>query len=584
MRYLLSVLSSLVLLIGQPAGCERKKPVFTHDHGTTGVQGHGAGATHGHGDEEGEPPVTLTLFTPKVELFMEYPQLVRGSKARILAHLTVLSTGEPVRTGRLSLEAVAADGKALTLKMDAPAREGIFIPEPTFQTEGRYKARLILESPQVSDIDDLGELMVHADPQAALQAAQASSEIEPPGVVPFLAEQQWKIGVILQQVSKRTLVHRLAIPGQIITPQGASAVVVPPVAGRLLSPPDGRLPRIGDTVASGQILALVEPPMPATEVFQLNANRAQVQALETELALRELDLDSRALDVERSIIQSKARLDFAQRVMDRAIQLRKDGVGTQQQYDEAEQNLRLAKAEHEAANAMKTAYQNAKDKLASLRTKTLPSGQAPGGASLQLPLRSPISGEVLLAEHVEGEHLDAQEEVFRVVNRDRVWIEAKVSEFDLARLSKTPGATMTLPSCPGKRFDILGSGGGRLVNIGGAVDAQTRSVSVVYEMPNRNGLLRPGMVADVYLETHTASEAVAIPESAIVMDNGKPVTFVVLSGEKFQRRELEVGVRDGDFVEVKSGLQAGERVAAKGGYAIKLSSLSAASFGAGHGH
>ena len=122
------------------------------------------------------------------------------------------------------------------------------------------------------------------------------------------------------------------------------------------------------------------------------------------------------------------------------------------------------------------------------------------------------------------------------------------------------------------------------MNIGGAVDAETRTVSVVYEMPNPEGLLRPGMVAEVYLETRTASEAVAIPESAIVMDNGRPIAFVLLSGEKFQRRDLEVGVKDGGYVEVKNGIQAGERVAAKGGYAIKLSSLSAASFGAGHGH
>jgi RND family efflux transporter MFP subunit len=516
---------------------------------------------------------------------MEYPQLVRGTKARVLAHLTVLSTGEPVRKGSLTLEAITPDGKSLTLKLDAPARDGIFIPEPTFEIAGRYKARLVLQSPQVDDTVDLGELVVHPDPQAARNAAEASSETDPPGVVPFLAEQQWKIGVILEQVGKRTLVHRLAIPGQIIASQGASAVVVPPVAGRLLAPSGGKLPRIGDTVQAGQILAMVEPPMPATEVFQLNANRAQVQSLETELALRELDLDSRALEVERSIIQSKARMDYAQRVMDRANQLRKDGVGTQQQFDEAEQNLRLAQAEYEAANAMKTAYQNAKNKLASLRAKTLPPESQPSaGTSLQLPLRSPISGQVLLAEHIDGEHLDAQEEVFRIVNRDRVWIEAKVSEFDLARLSEKPGATMTLPSCPGKRFDILGSDGGRLVNIGGAVDAETRSVSVVYEMPNPEGLLRPGMVADVYLETRTASEAVAIPESAIVMDNGKPMAFVVLSGEKFQRRDLEVGIRDGGFVEVKSGIQAGDRVAAKGAYAIKLSSLSAASFGAGHGH
>ena len=64
-------------------------------------------------------------------------------------------------------------------------------------------------------------------------------------------------------------------------------------------------------VDAGQVLAMVEPPLPVTEVVQLSANRAQVQSLETELALRELDLDTRALEVERSLIQSEARRDYA---------------------------------------------------------------------------------------------------------------------------------------------------------------------------------------------------------------------------------------------------------------------------------
>jgi len=577
----LLVIIVLVVGIVLSSGCQRKAPLQG-----TGGHAHGqAAAPHGPAADHGPAPVGLTLFTPKVGLYLEYPQLIRGVKTRVLAHLTVLSNGEPVRKGTLTLQATAPEGKSLTVKVDAPARDGIFIPEPTFESAGRYQARLVLQGPQVEDTLDLGELVVHPDEQAALLAAQAPEEADPPGAVPFLAEQQWKIGVILEQVGKRTLVHRLSLPGQIMAPQGASAIVVPPVAGRLLPPPGGKLPRIGDTVQAGQVLAVVEPAMPVTEAFQLSANRAQVQSLETELSLRELDLDTKALEVERSIIQSKARLDYAQRVMDRERKLHEKGIGTGQQFDEAEQDLHLAKAEYEAANAMKASYLGAKERLAALRSRTLPSdNEALPTTSFQLPLRSPITGQILAAEHIEGEYLDGQAQVFRILNRDRIWIEAKVSEFDLTRLSDQPGATMTLPAYPDKRFDILGSNGGRLVNIGGAVDADTRTVSVVYEMANPDGLLRPGMVAEVYLETRTASEALAIPESAIVMDNGRPIAFVLLSGEKFQRRELEVGVRDGGYVEVKSGVQAGERIAAKGGYAIKLSSLSSASFGTGHGH
>ena len=68
------------------------------------------------------------------------------------------------------------------------------------------------------------------------------------------------------------------------------------------------------------------------------------------------------------------------------------------------------------------------------------------------------------------------------------------------------------------------------------------------------------------------------------MDNGRPVVFVLLDGETFQRRELETGIEDGGWVEVRSGVEAGERVATKGAYAIKLASLSPESFSHGHAH
>ena len=61
---------------------------------------------------------------------------------------------------------------------------------------------------------------------------------------------------------------------------------------------------------------------------------------------------------------------------------------------------------------------------------------------------------------------------------------------------------------------------------------------------------------------------VAVPESAIVDENGKPVAFVQVAGETFEKRYLELGNRDNGFVEVLSGLSKGERVTTSGAYAI----------------
>lgn len=570
------------MLVAGVGGCDRAtgggKPGDPHAHGDGGGHTHGAG-------EDGLDPISVTLFTKKLELFMEYPHLMKGVPAQFLVHFSVLATGEPIRKGSLTLEVTATGGTPAKKVWEAPKRDGLFVPEWTFDSPGLYRLRLLVNSPQAQDVVDVGEIVVHPDAHDAEHAAEAAGGDDPPDLVPFLMEQQWKIGMLLGQATQRTLVERLAIPAQIVAPQGASAAVSPPVAGRLLSPPDGRLPRVGERVEAGQVLAMIEPPLPVTEAFQLSANRAQVHALETELALRELDLDTKALEVERALIQSRAKLEYARRANQRFATLREKGVGTEQQYDEAQQSLRLAEAEHEAAQAMKRSYEEARGRFATLRSQAMPAAHPLGTnvASYRMPLPAPISGEVVSVAHIEGEHLNAHQEVFRIVNVDHVWIVGNISEFDLARMAENPSASLTLPSYPDRRFDILRSGG-RLVNVGKVVDLQSRTVSVIFELPNKDGLFRVGMFAEVHLETRKAVDAVAIPEEAVVMDNGRPIAFVLIAGESFQRRELELGVRDSGFVEIKSGVEDGQRVVTKGAYVVKLAARSPTSFGHGHVH
>ncbi len=559
---------SLFILVAAIAGCDRAS-YAGGDH-NSGHTSHDPGGGHGHGEDGGPDPISITLFTAKVQLFMEYPPLVKGEQAAFLAHLTVLATGEPIRSGRLTFEITPAYSTPVSLTLDAPKRDGLFVPEWKPDAAGVYKLRLSVDSPQVQETVDVGVLIVHADAHEAEHEAEHAAGAEPPDIVPFLLEQQWKLGTRYEQAAKRTLVRHLQIPGEITAPQGASAVVSPPVSGRLLPPPSSELPHIGDHVEAGQVLALVEPPLTVT----------------TELALRSLDLEVKALEAERSSMQAKARLDFARRTHEREAKLRQTGVGTDQRYEQAEQDLRLAEAEYNSALAAESHYEGALQKIVDMRAgmQARDADRTEYGSTLSLPLRAPISGCVVTANYVEGEHVDALQEVHRIVALEKVWIVAHISEFDLAELEQTPGASMTLPAYPGKRFDILGSDGARLQSIGTVIDPESRTVPIRYEMSNPGALFRAGMLADVYLETKRATNCTAIPEEAIVLDNGRPTAYVLIDGENFQRRELELGIRDNGWVEVKRGVLEGERVVTKGAYAIKLASLSPASFGHGHGH
>jgi multidrug efflux pump subunit AcrA (membrane-fusion protein) len=131
---------------------------------------------------------------------------------------------------------------------------------------------------------------------------------------------------------------------------------------------------------------------------------------------------------------------------------------------------------------------------------------------------------------------------------------------------------------------ILGAGGGRLVTLGTTVDAKTRTVPLVYEVPNPEGRLRIGMALNVYVETAHSTDALVVPVAALVEEDGRSIAYVQVSGETFAKRDLTLGIRDGAFVQVLAGLTAGERVVTKGAYAIRLASVSATLPAHGHAH
>ncbi|MBI4882415.1 MAG: efflux RND transporter periplasmic adaptor subunit [Planctomycetes bacterium] len=536
-------------------------------------------------EDEGPEPVAVTVFTDKVELFMEYPRLVPGLEAHFLAHVTVLETGEPVRSGQLRLELSPITGAPKTLEAPKPAREGLFIPVGSFDTSGHYDARIVVKSDQVEETIQLQPIVVHADLKGAYAAAEADGGEDPKDAVPFLLEQQWRIGLLMAQAERRALTQRLQVPGEVEAPHHAMAVVSAPLAGRLLPPESGRLPRIGDRVEKGQVLALLEPPLTTSDTAQLVANETYHDTLEMELLVREFDVQAKALEVEQALQQSQARLEFARQALVRIEGLREKDLGTVAELEAARRDVAMALREGEGSQALKESFAQAKERLDVLRTRraSVRCSATPSGPQRHA-LVAPISGEIVEADHVEGEHIESQGAIYRVLDLSRVWIATYVSEFDLAGVGDAPGALLKFAAHPDRSFDVLGELDGRVVNVGRVVDPETRTIALRYEATNPGGLFRAGMFADVFLETKRAVDAVAVSEDAIVMDNGRPVAFVLVDGETFEKRVLELGIRDGRFAEIRDGIQEGERVVTKGAYLVKLASASPASFGEGHAH
>jgi multidrug efflux pump subunit AcrA (membrane-fusion protein) len=118
----------------------------------------------------------------------------------------------------------------------------------------------------------------------------------------------------------------------------------------------------------------------------------------------------------------------------------------------------------------------------------------------------------------------------------------------------------------------------------GVIDPSTRALSVQFDVDNRDRRLLIGQTGTAILTTGDLERALAVPEAAVLTEAGRPYVFVHTSGESFVRRFIEVGVRDGGLVGVRSGVAPGERVVIEGAYDVQLASASNALPAEGHVH
>lgn len=528
----------------------------------------GGGSHHDENHDEPES-IRITQFSEELELFMEHPPLAAGVAAEFLCHFTVLDTGEPVREGVLTLRAAPDDaGPETVVTVERPEREGVYRPVVRLNAPGTYRVSFSLEGSQFSGRLECTGIMVHADPAAALAAAPAAAT-DPPDAVDFLMEQQWKIGMLLQPAMRREITQYVAAPGRIEAPQGAEAVIASPMAGRLAPPPGGRLPRLGDSVAPGQVIAYVQAPFLFT----------------AEVSERTLDLRRKGHEVTRDLAQAEADLAFAESEFERLSRLHQDSTASDREYKEAVRELEIARAAHRAAVALEAWHSAAAERFAELGMSA-PSESSAHPRELQsslIPLVTPIGGRVVHVGAVAGETVDAHQPVVRIMDTSSVWLVADVSEYDLGRLTPRMAAYLTSHASPDRLIDVFAAGG-RRVHVGETVSSATRTVEVRYEIPNPDGALRAGMYADVHIETGRTVDAVAIPEEAVVTDAGQAVVFVLLDGERFQRRTLVPGLRNRGWIEVRGGVSEGDRVVTRGAFALKQWVASPPDTGHGHDH
>jgi len=196
-----------------------------------------------------------------------------------------------------------------------------------------------------------------------------------------------------------------------------------------------------------------------------------------------------------------------------------------------------------------------------------------GATQRTLTLRSPVSGIVTEKKAVQGMRFMPGEALYQVTDLSSVWVVADVFEQDIAQVKLGATAQVRIDAYPDKTFT------GKLTYVYPTLKAETRTVPVRVELSNPGLLLKPGMFAQVEVATGAKAPALTVPTSAVI-DSGKRQVVLVSQGQgRFAPREVQLGARSDRYLEVRSGLQAGEEVVVAANFLIDAESNLQAALG-----
>lgn len=522
----MKTLALILIAAGLLSACDKLPGHNNADHDHDKKPAADAG---GHGHDHAPGAEKITHFTDRTELFVEFPRLVVGEQSAFAAHLTTLADFRALAAAKVSVVLAGGGQPDEVFSNDTPSQPGIFRPVATPKHGGEREMVIEVATAQFTVRHELGPVTVYADRKSA---DAAGGEHEDEGGIGFTKEQQWKVDFATAEVVKRELRPAVAATGQLRARPDGEALLTAPAASQVQ--PAGRFPQLGQAVKKGELLAYLTPRLGG----------------DTDLA-----------GLQAGASKAKVELDLAERELARIESLFKDEAVAQKRVESARAAAASARAEHEAASRRL--------------------GQYSGGGGI--PLRAPVSGILADVRVSPGAFAPEGTLLFHIADRKSLWLELRVPEAEAAKLT-TPSGTSFRVDGIAESFDIVAGKNGKLVAVGGAVDAQTRSVPVILEFAQPDERLRLGMAVRAQLFAGAPRTAVAVPAAAVLDENGIAVVFVMTGGESFERRPVRVGVRDGDWIEVVEGLEPGQRVVSRGAYLVKLAAANTGQIGHGHAH
>ncbi len=199
-----------------------------------------------------------------------------------------------------------------------------------------------------------------------------------------------------------------------------------------------------------------------------------------------------------------------------------------------------------------------------------------GQPSKTLTLYSPYEGFLLEKMVDKGMNIMPGMALFRLADLSVVWIYADIYESELPLIRMGQSASFRIPYLPSESFT------GKVIYIYPSLDPKSRTAKVRLEFPNKKGMLKPEMYADVEIRIDLGRK-LAVPESAIIDTGLRQVAIIDRGSGNFEPKDVKLGAKVEDYYEVIEGLEPGERVVTSANFLIDSESKFKEALGGGGG-
>jgi cobalt-zinc-cadmium efflux system membrane fusion protein len=370
----------------------------------------------------------------------------------------------------------------------------------------------------------VGRLLI---PHAKSTETTAQSRAALPRYVP--TETEWA-SLTVEPVTEREFRAEHVTEGKIAVNEESSTPIFSPFAGRVIK----LLVKPSDIVERGQMLFVVE----ATDTVQgLNDFVAALSALNS--ARSKLNL--------ATIVEKRANDLYA----GKAVPL-KDWQQSQSDLVQAQNDMRSAETALEAVRNRLRILGRSEDQIATFeQTRQI---------SADTPIYSPIAGTVVQRKIGPGQFISsgATDPVFVIGNLSTVWLTAFVRETEASGVAVGQELSFTLLAMPGSEFKA------RIDYVSAAIDPTTRRLLVRATIDNKDGLFKPEMFANVTIYSGGDRPGVGVPKQALIYEGDHVRLWVAHDDKSIELRDIETGLTNGDLVEVKTNLKAGEKIVTRG--------------------